>query len=198
MKHRNFFLVCLLGIINAENSFQIRSKISLQADLANVDQESESITKELQALFCEEELKIEDATSCNISSINLDVSGEAQFFLDLTIPKSKKELKKYYEEEIESIINPPPGGGSGDGSGEGSGESLNEEALDWLFSDLVVNVDLFSKEDKDALNQRKSENNYDYIDPSSLDLNSFVFCDDQCKEEGFWMMIGELYMHMLI
>ena len=41
--------------------------------------------------------------------------------------------------------------------------------------------------------RRDSEDeDYKYIKPESLDPKNFVICDGECKDEGFWALIGEL------
>ena len=40
--------------------------------------------------------------------------------------------------------------------------------------------------------RRDSEDeDYKYIKPESLDPKNFVICDGECKDEGFWALIGE-------
>ena len=85
--------------------------------------------------------------------------------------------------------------GSGGGSGEGSG--VTEQV--WQ---LLPEVDFFDsihtrfrrdfEYEDDYLSSKYSEYEYKFIDIASLDPDSFVICVGECKDEGFWMLIGKI------
>ena len=57
-----------------------------------------------------------------------------------------------------------------------------------------------TKTDPPAARVRRESDldDFKYILPETLDPNNFVICEDECKDEGYWALIGKDVLNYLI
>ena len=79
--------------------------------------------------------------------------------------------------------------GQPDGSGEGSGV----DAIDVdLFDSIPTRFRREFQYEEGEFSGDDFEYEYKFIDIGTLEPDSFVICVGECKDEGFWMLIGKI------